>query len=61
MVARTVPIPTVWRGGLGEGEAVDYDPIAGELAQIVYFEFDSSELRPEDTDVVSRHALQLAD
>ena len=48
-------------GGLGEGEAIDYDPSAGELAQIVYFEFDSYELRPEDTDTVARHALQLAD
>jgi peptidoglycan-associated lipoprotein len=48
-------------GGLGDGEPVDYDPSAGELAQIVYFEFDSYELRPEDTDTVARHALQLAD
>lgn len=48
-------------GGLGEGEAIDYDPSAGELAQIVYFEFDSYELRPEDTDTVARHALQLAE
>ena len=47
--------------GLGEGEAVDYDPSAGELAHIVYFDFDSYELRPEDTDIVARHALQLAD
>ncbi len=48
-------------GGLGEGEAIDYDPSAGELAHIVYFDFDSYELRPEDTDIVARHALQLAD
>ena len=47
-------------GGLGEGESVDYDPSAGELAHIVYFDFDSYELRPEDTDIVARHALQLA-
>jgi len=47
--------------GLGEGEAIDYDPNAGELGQVVYFEFDSYELRPEDTDIVARHALQLAD
>ena len=46
--------------GLGEGEAVDYDPSGGELANIIYFDFDSSEVRPEYTDVVARHAMQLA-
>jgi peptidoglycan-associated lipoprotein len=48
--------------GLGEGENIDFDdPSGGELASIVYFDFDSSELRPEDTDTVARHAMQLAD
>jgi len=47
-------------GGLGAGEPVPYDPYAGELTNIIYFEFDSSELRPADTDVVARHAVQLA-
>jgi peptidoglycan-associated lipoprotein len=28
---------------------------------VIYFDFDSSELRPEDADTVARHALQLAD
>ena len=46
--------------GLGAGEDVGYDPSAGELTNIIYFDFDSSELRPADTDVVARHALQLA-
>ena len=46
--------------GFGEGEDVPYDPSAGELANIIYFDFDSSELRPEDTDTVARHAMQLA-
>jgi peptidoglycan-associated lipoprotein len=46
-------------GGLGEGESLDYDPSQGELANIIYFDFDSSELRPEDAEVVSRHAMQL--
>ena len=46
--------------GLGDGEAIDYDPSQGELTNIIYFEFDSSELRPEDADVVSRHAMQLS-
>jgi len=47
--------------GLGEGESVDYDPSQGELTNIVYFDFDSYELRPEDTDIVARHAMQLSD
>ena len=47
--------------GLGGGEAVDFDPAGGELAMVIYFDFDSSEIRSEDTDTVSRHALQLAD
>lgn len=46
--------------GFGDGEPVDYDPSAGELSSIIYFDFDSSELRPQDTDVVARHAMQLA-
>ena len=46
--------------GLDEGEYIDYDPSMGELTNIIYFEFDSSELRPEDTDVVARHAVQLS-
>lgn len=44
--------------GLGDGEMVDYD--SGELPNIIYFDFDSSEVRGGDTDVVSRHAMQLA-
>lgn len=47
-------------GGLGEGEDVDYDPSLSELTNVIYFEFDSSELRPEDADIVARHAMQLA-
>ncbi len=46
--------------GSGDGEPIDYDPSAGELPTIIYFDFDSSEVRPEDTDIVTRHALQLA-
>lgn len=44
--------------GLGDGEAIDYD--SGELPYIIYFDFDSSEVRSGDTSIVSRHALQLA-
>ncbi|MDH3274349.1 MAG: peptidoglycan-associated lipoprotein Pal [Gammaproteobacteria bacterium] len=47
--------------GLGEGEFVDFDPSGGELASILYFEFDSSELRADDTETVTRHARQLAE
>ena len=46
--------------GLGDGEPIDFDPSGGELAYIIYFDFDSSEVRAGDTDVVSRHAVQLA-
>lgn len=41
------------------GEAMD-DPFGGELSNIIYFDFDSSEVRSEDTDVVTRHATQLS-
>jgi peptidoglycan-associated lipoprotein len=46
--------------GLRGGEFFDEDPSAGELASVIYFDFDSSELRPEDADTVTRHAMQLA-
>lgn len=41
------------------GEAFGDDPTAGELAMVIYFDFDSSEVRPEDQDLVARHAMQL--
>lgn len=47
--------------GLTDGEFVDFDPSGGELASILYFEFDSSELRADDTETVTRHARQLAE
>jgi peptidoglycan-associated lipoprotein len=46
--------------GMGDGEFFDEDLSGGELTNIIYFDFDSSELRPEDTDIVSRHAMQLS-
>lgn len=42
----------------GDGEFMD-DPSAGEMAMVIYFEFDSSEVRAADQDLVSRHAMQL--
>lgn len=45
--------------GFQDGEDVAYDPMAEELTNVVYFDYDSSELRPQDTDIVARHARQL--
>lgn len=50
-------------GGFGEGENIDFDPTdptGGELADTIYFEFDSSEVGADYTDVVVRHATLLA-
>ena len=47
-------------GDLYGGEEFGEDPSAGELATVIYFEFDSSEVRAEDQDIVARHAMQLA-
>ncbi len=46
-----------------QGEDVEWgaDPSAGELGTVIYFEFDSSEVRPDDTEIVTRHALQLTE
>lgn len=41
------------------GEEFGDDLSAGELASVIFFEFDSSEVRPEDQEIVSRHAMQL--
>jgi len=46
--------------GMGDGEYLD-DPSAGELQMVIYFDFDSSEVRPQDRDLVSRHAMQMSD
>ncbi len=42
------------------GEEIE-DPFAGELQTVIYFDFDSSEVRPEDRDTVARHAVQLSE
>ena len=44
----------------GEEFGDDSDPSAGELATVIFFEFDSSEVRAEDQDIVARHAMQLS-
>jgi peptidoglycan-associated lipoprotein len=45
---------------LGEGEAFGSERNDGELAMVIYFDFDESELRPEYADLLSRHAQRLA-
>lgn len=60
--SETTPDPSANTGpmdgdDLGGGEAIDFE---GELPMIIYFDFDSSNVRSGDTDVVSRHAFQLA-
>ena len=42
------------------GELVPYEPTTDEMGNVIYFEYDSSELRPEDTDIVASHARQLS-
>ena len=41
-------------------EAVPDDSPISELANIIYFDFDSSEVRSEDTDTVAGHAVVLS-
>ena len=47
-------------GGIGEGEEFGDDPMGGEMENIIYFDFDQSELRPEYGDLLARHARHLA-
>ena len=44
---------------LGEGEEFA-DEFQDELAMVIYFDFDQSEIRPEDQATLERHANQLA-
>lgn len=45
---------------LSGGEYLE-DPSAGELGSVIYFDFDSSEVRAADQDLVARHAMNLGD
>ena len=45
---------------LGGGESIGDDYSAGELTNVIYFDFDSSEVAADFTDIVARHALILA-
>ncbi len=46
-------------GGMGGGEFYDDGDAAEELGSTVYFDFDSSEVRAEDRDLVAEHAISL--
>ncbi len=48
-------------GGWGAGEEVSWDQMAENLPAVIYFEFDSSDIRAQDADTVRRHAILLAD
>lgn len=50
----------VGSGRYGDGEAIGDGRGDGELATVIYFDFDQSELRPEYTDVLQAHATRLA-
>jgi len=43
--------------GYGEGEF--FDDADEALGTVIYFEFDSSEVRPQDQDLVAGHAISL--
>lgn len=45
----------------GSGEEVPFDPSASELSSVIFFDFDSYEVRAEDADVVNRHSVQILD
>lgn len=48
-------------GRAGAGEEFGDDPMGlGEMENIIYFDFDQSELRPEYGDLLARHAQKLA-
>lgn len=46
--------------GIGVGEEFDDTMGMDELTMIIYFDFDQSELRPEYSDVLQRHASRLS-
>lgn len=47
--------------GFGAGEDVPFDPSASELSTVIYFDFDSYEVRAEDAEIVNRHSVQILD
>ena len=47
--------------GFGGGEEIPFGGEAAELADTIYFDFDSYEVRSGDADIVSRHSIQILD
>ena len=47
-------------GGFSDGTEIPYEEGSDELSTTIYFDFDSSDVRSEDADTVSQHAVQLA-
>ena len=45
-------------GGFG---AEEIPPPSGELGTVIYFDFNSSDIRPQDQGLVQRHSMQLND
>ena len=45
----------------GTGESMSDDDMMEGPATVIYFDFDSSDIRSEDAETVRRHAMQLAD
>ncbi len=45
--------------GMDDGSMLADDSLTEGLAHVIYFDFDSSELRADDTDTVARHAMLL--
>ena len=53
---------SVGSGGFGGGEEIPFAGEAGEaLADTIYFDFDSYEIRSRDARIVNRHSLRLLD
>ncbi len=47
-------------GTFGEPEEIPFDSDDGELAMVIYFDFDQSEIRPEDQATLEGHANRMA-
>lgn len=48
-------------GGIDPYGGNEIPPEGGELTDVIYFDFDSSEVRAQDRDIVSRHAVYMQD
>ena len=48
-----------YSSGTDDGTMLEDDSLTEGLAHVIYFDFDSSELRSGDTDTVARHAMLL--